>query len=88
MKRDAYNIIKNPLNTEKSVRLMEIENKLLFVVDIKARKQDIKRAIEEMFNVKVVKVNTFIVSGGEKRAYVKLHLENPAVDVMTKLGLI
>lgn len=84
---DAYKIIKFPLSTEKAVRLMESENKLLFVVDIKAKKQDIKKAIEDMFKVKVVKVNTFI-SKGQKRAYIKFSQENPAIDIATQLGLM
>jgi len=80
-------IIKHPLNTEKSIRLMESENKLLFVVDIKAKKQDIKKAIEEMFKAKVVDVKTFIHKG-EKRAYVKFSDETPAIDIATQLGLM
>lgn len=81
-------IIKFPLNTEKVVRVMEAENKLLFVVDKKASKKEIKDSVEEMFGVKVIKVNTFITREGEKRAYVKLSRENPAMDIMTKIGLM
>ena len=50
---DAYNIIKYPLSTEKSIRLMEAENKLIFVVNKKATKKEIKAAVEEMFKVKI-----------------------------------
>lgn len=85
---DPYKILKYPINTEKAVRLMESENKLLFAVNLKASKEDIKKAIESMFKVKVLKVNTLITSSGEKRAYIKLSHENPAMDVMTQLGLI
>lgn len=81
------NIIKYPLPTEKSIRLMEAENKLIFVVDMNANKNEIKEAIEDMFKVKVVKVNTYINSG-EKRAFVKFSSETPAIDVATKLGII
>ena len=66
---------------------MERENKLIFVVDMKANKEEIKRAIEELFKVKVTKVNTLLV-GREKRAYVKLSMENPAIDIATELGLM
>ena len=66
---------------------MERENKLIFVVDIKANKQEIKKAIEELFKVKVTKVNTLLM-GNEKRAYVKLSMENPAIDIATELGLM
>jgi len=44
---EPFNVIKYPLSTEKSIRLMEAENKLIFVVDRKAAKKDIKKAIEE-----------------------------------------
>ena len=85
---DSYSIIRNPLTTEKAVRLMEAENKLLFRVHLKARKPEIKNAIEELFKVKVLKVSTFHTPRGEKRAYVKLAKENPAIDVATQLGLM
>lgn len=86
--KNAFNVIKYPLNTEKTVRIMEKENKLLFVVAMNAKKSEIKKAIEELFNVKVLKVNTHITAKGEKRAYVKLSPENPAADIITKLGLM
>ena len=84
---DPYKIIKYPLATEKAVRLMESENKIFFVVNPKAKKADIKKAVEEMFKVKVIKVNTLITKG-EKRAYVKLHPDNLALDIATKLGIM
>jgi large subunit ribosomal protein L23 len=85
---DIYNSIKNPLSTEKAVRLMESENKLLFIVDKKADKIEIKASIEKLFNVKVVKVNTLNDVKGRKKAYVKLSNETPAIDVATELGLM
>lgn len=85
---DPYTIIKYPLSTEKSIRLMEAENKLIFVVDKKATKQDIKAAIESVFKVKVAKVNTFISPNGEKKAYIKFSPETPAIDIATQLGLM
>ncbi len=80
--------IKYPLSTEKSVRLMESENKLVFVVDKKATSNEVKKSIEELFKVKVVKVNTFINNKGEKRAYVKFSQETPAIDIATQMGLM
>lgn len=85
---DPYKILKHPINTEKAVKLMESENKILFVVDMKANKEQIKKATEEMFKVKVLKVNTLITSDGKKRAYIQLSPENPAMDIMTQIGLI
>ena len=84
---DSYKIIKYPLSTEKSIRLMESQNELIFVVDIKADKQMVKKAIEEMLKAKVDSVKTF-VQNGEKRAYVKFSKESPAIDIATQLGLM
>ena len=86
--KDHYRIIKNPISTEKAVKLMESQNKLIFIVDKKTKKPEIKNAIQSLFKVKVLKVNTLILPTGEKKAYVKLSPENPAIDVATQLGLI
>ena len=85
---NQLNIIKNPLSTEKSIRLMESENKMIFAVDKNANKTDIKKAIEKLYKVKILKVNTFITPKGEKRAYVQLSPETPAIDLATELGLM
>ena len=85
---DPYTIIKYPLSTEKSIRLMESENKLIFVVSNNSTKKDIKKAIEEMFKVEVDSVNTLVSQDGEKRAYVKFSAKNPAIDIATQMGLM
>ncbi|MBI2656027.1 50S ribosomal protein L23 [Candidatus Woesearchaeota archaeon] len=85
---DQYDIIKYPLSTEKSIRLMESENKLIFVVNKKAAKKEIKKAIEQMFKVEVTSVNTFVSQDGEKRAYIKFSAKNPAIDIATQMGLM
>lgn len=85
---EATKVIKYPLSTEKSIRLMESDNKLLFVVDRAAKKADIKKAVEELFKAKVIKVNTFISKNGEKRAYIKFSPETPAIDIATHLGMM
>lgn len=87
-KMEAFDVVKYPLSTEKSIRLMESENKLVFVVDMRATKPDIKKAIESMFKVKIVKVNTHISPTGEKRAYIKFSKETPAIDIATNMGLM
>ena len=84
---DLQSVVKYPVSTERTLRTMEAENKLLFVVDKKATKADVKKAIESLFKVKVVKVNTFIIAG-KKKAYVKFGVENPAIDVATQLGMV
>ena len=81
-------IIKNPLSTEKSIKLMESENKLIFEVDKKATKEMIKLDIESAFKTKVLSVQTRIGPDAKKRAYVKFSNETPAIDIATKLGLM
>lgn len=86
--KDAYQIVKHPLATEKAVRLMEAENKLIFIVDKSATKPEIKKAVQDMFKVKVESVNTMIDMKGRKKAYLKLSAETPALDVATQMGLV
>ncbi len=62
-----YEIIIRPVITEKSNRLMEDYNKYTFEVALDASKPEIKRAVEELFGVKVKKVNTMIVKPKKKR---------------------
>ena len=81
-------IIKYPLTTEKNVRLMQEENKLVFIVERRSKKPEIKKAVEDTFNVKVINVNTTILPSGKKKAYVKLSPDSMAIDVATDLGLM
>jgi len=60
-------IIKPLIMTEKGESLKEEENKVLFKVEMKANKADIKAAVEKLFNVGVVDVNTMIVRGKTSR---------------------
>jgi large subunit ribosomal protein L23 len=85
---DAHDIIKFPLSTEKSIRHIEFDNKLVFVVESRSTKRDIKRAVEELFKVKVMKINVQNSIQGQKRAYVKLAPNYLASDVSADLGLI
>ena len=62
----AYQVILNPLVTEKSTQLSEY-NKIVFSVPISATKLEIKLSIEKIFSVKVETVNTILVKGKLKR---------------------
>lgn len=86
--KDPYKIIRYPLATEKAVRLMESENKLIFIVDLKSTKSQIKKAIENMFKVKITKINTLVTNEGKKKVYVTLSAQTPAIDIATQLGLM
>ncbi|MFX0062836.1 MAG: 50S ribosomal protein L23 [Candidatus Hermodarchaeota archaeon] len=82
-----HEVISYPLGTEAAFNLIESENKLVFIVNRKANKHQIKEAVEFLFNVKVVKVNTLIAPNGKKKAFVKLGPEHLAMDVATQLGI-
>ncbi len=88
MSADLAKIIVRPLVTEKTVFLVEKNNTLTFIVDIRANKKQIKDAVEKLYGVKVVKVNTLITPRGEKKAYVKLSKEYNAVDVAARIGML
>ena len=64
---DHYQVIKRPLITEKGMRGNEENNTVVFQVDRKANKLLIKQAIEALFQVKVLEVNTLNVRGKKKR---------------------
>ena len=85
---DPYKVILYPLMTESASLMVEQENKLVFMVDLKAVKIDVRRAVEELYEVKVEKVNILITPEGRKKAFVKLDPEFKAVDVAIKLGLL
>lgn len=85
---EPYTILRYPHMTEKSVSLVEKENKIVFIVDRNANKTEIKQAVEKAFEVKVDKVNTEITMTGEKKAYIKLKPEFKAADIAVKLGII
>jgi len=85
---DPYEVIKYPLMTEVASRMIETENKLVFIVDKAANKKEIKQAVEYLYEVAVAEVNVTITSKGEKKAYVKLHPDYKAADVAIKLGIL
>jgi len=85
---DSYDVILYPMMTEVASRILEAENKLVFAVNLKASKEDVRRAVEELYEVKVEKVTTMITPKGEKKAYVKLHPDYKAADVAIKLGIL
>lgn len=64
---DAQQILKRPVLTEKSTLLKQERNQVIFVVDRKATKPQIKSVIEKTFNVKVLGVNTMINHGKVRR---------------------
>lgn len=85
---DPNSTIFYPLMTESASLMVEKDNKLMFIVNIKAGKNDVKRAVEQLYEVKVDKITLLITPHGEKKAFVKLKPEYKASDVAIKLGIL
>lgn len=80
-------VLLRPITTEKAIRAIEIENKIMFIVDKRATKAEIIKDIKDKFKVKVSKVNVHLRKN-EKIAIIKLKADTPAIDIATKLGMI
>jgi large subunit ribosomal protein L23 len=85
---DPYRVILYPVMTESASLMVEKENKLVFIVNLKASKTDVKGAVEELYEVKVEKINLLITPKSEKKAFVKLHPDYKAADVAIRLGIL
>ncbi len=85
---EAHKIIQYPLMTERSVNMIEYENKLVFMVERTATKHMIAKAIAELYEVEAETVNTLITRRGEKKAFVKLKEGYDASDVAIRLGIL
>ena len=70
------------------MKLIEDGNTLVFIVDIKANKRQIKAAIKELYNIECEKVNTLITPRGLKKSYLKLTKDFDALDVANRIGII
>jgi large subunit ribosomal protein L23 len=86
--KDVQEVIKYPLVSEDAVTLIETENKITFIVDTGASKNDIRRAVEELYEVKVDRVSSVITPQGRKKAYVKLTPDFKASDLAVRLGIL
>ncbi len=85
---ESSEVIFYPLMTESASLMVEKDNKLIFVVNLKAGKPDVKKAVEELYEVKVAKITMLITPQGQKKAFVKLMPEYKASDVAIKLGIL
>uniref|UniRef100_G1Q756 Large ribosomal subunit protein uL23 n=1 Tax=Myotis lucifugus TaxID=59463 RepID=G1Q756_MYOLU len=86
-KLDHYAIINFLLTTESAMKKIE-DNTLVFIVDVKANKRQIKQAVKKIYDIDRAKVNPLIRPDGEKKAYVRLAPDYDALDVANKIGVI
>jgi large subunit ribosomal protein L23 len=80
-------MILKPISSEKAVKMIELDNTLLFEVPRIAKRDEVKTEFEKLFSVKVADVRTHIKIN-KKYAYIRLKKESPAIDIATKLGMI
>jgi len=86
---DQFKVIVHPLNTESAMKKIEENNTLVFIVDIKANKRQIKEAVKKLYDVDAVKINTLIRPDGRKKAFVRLTPDVDALDIAaTKLAIV
>jgi len=85
---DPWSILKYPLLSEKAIGKIETENKLVFIVNRKTNKKQIKWAVEKTLEVKVDNVRTMITQKGNKKAWVKLTKDFSAGDIATRFGML
>ena len=87
-KLDEFAILRYPLTTESAMKKIEDHNTLVFIVDLRSNKHTIAAAVQKMYQVKPIKVNTLIRPDGTKKAYVRLGKDDDALDVASKIGII
>jgi len=85
---NQYSIIKHPHVTETAMKCIEDFRTLVFIVDVRANKFQIKDAVAKLYDVKPIRVNTLIRPDGKKKAYVKLGKDVDALDVANRIGII
>jgi len=86
---DEHRVIIHPLNTESAMKKIEENNTLVFIVDIKANKRQIKEALKKLYDIDTIKINTLIRPDGSKKAFARLTADVDALDIAaTKLAIV
>ena len=80
--------LKHIVPSEKATLMIDSENKLQFIVDLRANKEEIKREVERVFETPVRNVRTMITFKGEKKAIIELEEEGKAKEIGTSLGIL
>ena len=85
---DDYKILVSGVTTDSATEKIESSNTLVLQVHIKANKDQIKRAVKNLYKADVLKVNTLIRPDGTKKAYVRLTEDCDALDVASRAGFV
>lgn len=76
-----------PISSEKAVKLIDLENTLVFEVPRRATKATIQKELDQLLSIKVASIRT-LIRNNKKFAYVRLDASQQAADVASKLGLM
>ena len=85
---DKFSIVQYPLTTESAMKKIEDNNTLVFIVDKRANKNQIKASVKDLYDIDVAKINTLIRPDGRKKAFVHLAQDHDALEVANKIGII
>jgi ribosomal protein L23 len=80
--------LKYPLSTERAISQIDRSNVIVYIVDFRSTKQEIKKEFESTFKVKVEKVRTTNTTVNEKKAFIKIAKGFKASDIASKLKLV
>ena len=85
---NRFSVIQHPKASESAIKTIEDNNTLVFIVNKRANKHQIRQACEQLYKLKVKKVNTLNTPRGEKKAYVALTSDQDALDLANKIGIM
>jgi len=85
---DLNKVLLYPMMGEKATMLREMENKLTFIVSKESTKKDIRDAIESLYDVEILDVNTLNTMDGKKKAHIKLSEKFSAEEVASQFGVL
>jgi large subunit ribosomal protein L23 len=79
--------VKHPHVTEKTVDKMDFDNKMVFICDSEARKEEIVDELETQYNIDIGAINTMVTTSGEKKAEVQLTDDHDAQEIASRIGV-
>ena len=82
---DEFAVIKYPLTTESAMKKIEDYQTLVFIADVRANKHQIKQAVKKLYDIKATSVNTLVRPGGDKKAFVRVHADQDALEIANKV---
>lgn len=88
MRKEMEMKLKHIVPSEKATLMIDSENKLQFIVDMRANKKEIAEEVERVFETSVRSVRTMITFKGEKKAIIELEEGDKAKEIATSLGIL